>query len=294
LHGVGQGKNAAKVVFIDFLRRHRLRFAVGAVILICLFGLGFSSLGIGKGDLASALTSSAEQTSSPHEPDTVSSPAWTRKNEIQRDLMRGSKKQEVQNPPEPNCGEPLVLVDRLHALPRDYAPGDLVSLPYEGVPTVGSRDLMLRQEAAGYLRGLISAAAADGKELVVASAFRSYDDQRFTYERLKSIYGAGADAMSATPGHSQHQLGTAVDFTNSVAAYQVQPVFGQTSAAWWLENHAIEHGFVLSYPPGKDETGYDFEPWHYRYIGIKNAGRLEESGLTLQEFLVREAVLPDC
>ena len=100
--------------------------------------------------------------------------------------------------------------------------------------------------------------------------------------------------MSAAPGHSQHQLGTAVDFTNSVAAYQVQPVFGQTSAAWWLQNHATRYGFVLSYPPGKDETGYRFEPWHYRYIGVENAGRLHESGLSLQEFLVREHVLPDC
>ena len=213
--------------------------------------------------------------------------------------MSGSAGQEAPNPPKtpdpaPTCGEPLVLVDRSHALPRDYAPGDLASLPAYGVPTVGGRDLMLRHEATEHLKDLVSAAATEGEELVVASAFRSYDDQSFTYERLKSIYGSGADAMSATPGHSQHQLGTAVDFTNSVAAYQVQPVFGQTSAAWWLQKNATEYGFVLSYPPGKDETGYDFEPWHYRYIGIENAWRLERAGLTLQEYLVREAVLPDC
>ena len=185
-------------------------------------------------------------------------------------------------------------MDRSHALPRDYAPQDLVSLPDHGVPTVGDRDLLLRQEAAEHLRSLTSAAAADGEELVVASAFRSYEDQSYTYERLQSIYGPGADAMSATPGHSQHQLGTAVDFTNSVAAYQVQPIFGRTSAAWWLQNHATEYGFVLSYPPGKDETGYDYEPWHYHYIGPENAGRLQKSGLSLQEFLIRDGVLPDC
>jgi D-alanyl-D-alanine carboxypeptidase len=74
----------------------------------------------------------------------------------------------------------------------------------------------------------------------------------------------------------------------------VRPVFGQTGAACWLQEHATEFGFVLSYPPGKDETGYDFEPWHYRYIGVENAGRLEQSGLTLREFLLREGVLPDC
>jgi zinc D-Ala-D-Ala carboxypeptidase len=193
---------------------------------------------------------------------------------------------------EPTCGYRLVLVDRSHALPQDYAPKDLVSLPASGVSTVGGRDLMLRREAAEHLKDLV--AAADGEGLVVASAFRSYLDQRYTYGRLKSIYGSEAEAMSASPGHSQHQLGTAVDFTNAVAAYQVQPIFGQTSAAWWLENHAARYGFVLSYPPGKDETGYQFEPWHYRYIGVENARRLQESGLTLQEFLVREGVRPHC
>ena len=264
------------------------------MILVCLLALGFSSLGMGRGDLASAGTPSAEQDSPPYEPDTGEASALARKNAFQRDLIRGSAEQEASKPPEPTCGEPLVLVDRSHALPRDYAPGDLASLPDLGVPTVGGRDLMLRREAAEHLGGLISAAAADGEELVVASAFRSYDDQRSTYERLQSIYGPGADAMSAPPGHSQHQLGTAVDFTNSVAAYQVQPIFGQTSAAWWLQNHATEYGFVLSYPPGKDETGYDYEPWHYRYIGPEYAGRLERDGLTLQEFLVRDGVLPDC
>jgi zinc D-Ala-D-Ala carboxypeptidase len=222
---------------------------------------------------------------------------WARKNEFQRSLMLRSTEQEEpwEGPQEgPTCGFRLVLVDRSHALPQDYTPNDLVSLPASGVPTVGGRDLTLRREAAEHLKDLVAAAVADGEELVVTSAFRSYLDQSYTHERLESIYGSGADAMSASPGHSQHQLGTAVDFTNSVAAYQVQPIFGQTSAAWWLQNHATKYGFVLSYPSGKDETGYQFEPWHYRYIGVENAGRLQKSGLTLQEFLVREGVLPHC
>jgi D-alanyl-D-alanine carboxypeptidase len=288
---VGPEKHAAKLVFTDFLRRHRLRFAAGALILLGLFVLGFSSLGIGGRSIASSIRPSAEQASPPSEPDAWSVPVWARKNKTQRSLMLRSKKQESPQE-EPTCGYRLVLVDRSHALPHDYAPKDLVSLPASGVPTVGGRDLMLRREAAEHLKDLV--AAADGEELVVASAFRSYLDQRYTYERLKSIYGSEADTMSASPGHSQHQLGTAVDFTNWVAAYQVQPIFGQTSAAWWLQNHAAQYGFVLSYPPGKDGTGYQFEPWHYRYIGLENARRLQKSGLTLQEFLVREGVLPDC
>jgi zinc D-Ala-D-Ala carboxypeptidase len=270
-----------------------LRFVAGALILIGLLGLGFSSVGIGDRSLASSVSASGERVFRPSEPDVGNVPVWARKNEIQRHLMLRSTEQESPQKG-PTCGYRLVLVDRSHALPQDYAPKDLVPLTASGVPTVGGRDLMLRREAAEHLKDLAAAAAADGEELVVASAFRSYLHQRYTYERLKSIYGSGADAMSASPGHSQHQLGTAVDFTNSVAAYQVQPIFGQTSAAWWLQNHATEYGFVLSYPPGKDETGYQFEPWHYRYIGVENAGRLQKSGLTLQEFLVREGVMPDC
>ena len=97
--------------------------------------------------------------------------------------------------------------------------------------------------------------------------------------------------MSASPGHSQHQLGTAVDFTNAAASYEIWRPFGDTSASWWLRKHAPEYGFVLAYPHGR-ETGYRWEPWHYRYIGTENAERLEMSGL--QAFLMREGVLPRC
>ncbi|MDP9412349.1 MAG: M15 family metallopeptidase [Actinomycetota bacterium] len=192
------------------------------------------------------------------------------------------------------CDDELVLVDRSHGLPEDYVPEDLVSLPANGVPTLGGREMLLRREAAEQLKGLVSAAAADGEELVVASAFRSYAEQQVSYGRLRSIYGAGANAMSATPGHSQHQLGTAVDFTNAAAAYQVKRRFGFTSASVWLRRHAPEYGFVLAYPPGRDQSGYRWEPWHYRYLGVHNAERLEQSGLGLQGFLEREGVLPNC
>jgi D-alanyl-D-alanine carboxypeptidase len=194
----------------------------------------------------------------------------------------------------PGCDDPRVLVDRTHGLPTDYAPTDLVSLREIGVPTLGS-NTMLRREAAENLERLVASAAAAGEELVVTSAYRSYEDQRFSYERLVSIYGAEADRMSATPGHSQHQLGTAVDFTNAAVGYEVLQSFGSTTASGWLTRHAHEYGFVLAYPPGEEaETGYEWEPWHYRYVGGDNARRLTGSGLTLQAFLLREGVPPRC
>jgi zinc D-Ala-D-Ala carboxypeptidase len=202
---------------------------------------------------------------------------------------------QVQPAPEESCDDLRVLVDRSHTLPPDYAPDDLVSLSEYRVPTLGGGEMLLRREAAGHLRRLVKDAAADGEELVVASAYRSYAHQQASYARLTSIYGTEAGEMSATPGHSQHQLGTAVDFTNAAAGYEIWDYFGDTSAYSWLKDHAREYGFVLAYPSGKEaETGYQWEPWHYRYVGTKNADRLEESGLSLQEFLTREGVLPRC
>ena len=192
------------------------------------------------------------------------------------------------------CDDPRILVDRAHALPAHYAPQDLVSLPDLGVPILG-QEALLRREAAGNLESLVASAAAAGEELAVASAYRSFADQRASYARLVSIYGRGADKTSAPPGHSQHQLGTAVDFTNAAVGYQVKRGFGRTSAARWLALHAHEHGFVLSYPPGKEtETGFGWEPWHYRYVGADTARRVRESKLGLQGFLLREGVLPHC
>ena len=197
--------------------------------------------------------------------------------------------------PEESCSDLRVLVDRSHSLPPTYVPDDLVPLRAYGVPTLGSDVLRLRHDAAEHLGRLVEAAGADGEELVVASAYRSYKEQQISHKRLASVYGAGADGMSATPGHSQHQLGTAVDFTNAAVGYQVWLPFGETTAYRWLEHHAQEYGFVLAYPRGKEEeTGYRWEPWHYRYVGVENAQRLEQSGLSLQEFLEREGVMPRC
>jgi len=195
--------------------------------------------------------------------------------------------------PEESCDDLRVLVDRSHPLPPDYVPEDLGSLWTYGIPTLGGGEMLLRREAAEHLSRLVEDAGVDGEELVVASAYRSYADQQVSYARLTSIYGEEAGEMSASPGHSQHQLGTAVDFTNAVAGYEVWRHFGNTSAFWWLHKHAPEYGFVLAYPHG-NETGYRWEPWHYRYIGAENAERLEESGLSLQAFLMREGVLPRC
>ncbi|CAN5230596.1 hypothetical protein BH18ACT10_BH18ACT10_11000 [soil metagenome] len=198
-------------------------------------------------------------------------------------------------PPSDTCDDLTVLVDRKNHLPPDYVPPNLVSVEARGVPVFGD-GMMLRRGAADHLGRMVRAANAAGEQILVSSAYRSYAKQRTTFQRLTSIYGKErAKWTSAPPGQSQHQLGTAVDFTNSAVGYEIQKSFGYTKASAWLVKHAPEYGFVLSYPNHKEaETGYHWEPWHYRYVGTENATHMRESGSTLQEFLTREGVKPQC
>ena len=198
-------------------------------------------------------------------------------------------------PPSDTCDDLMVLVDREHHLPPGYEPPNLVSVEAHGAPMYGG-EMMLRRGAAEQLGRMVRAASAAGEEIMVSSAYRSYAHQGVVFTRLVSIYGEEqARWTSAPPGQSQHQLGTAVDFTNSAVGYKIHKAFGHTTASAWLMEHAPEYGFALSYPNYKEaETGYRWEPWHYRYIGVENARSLEEDGITLQEFLTREGVEPRC
>jgi D-alanyl-D-alanine carboxypeptidase len=197
--------------------------------------------------------------------------------------------------PERSCDDLRVLVDREHSLPSYYGPSDLVSVAAYGAPVLPGTDPLLREEAAGQLARLMSAAAADGEELVVASAYRSYADQQETYAHYTAMYGQGAGSVSAPPGQSQHQLGTAVDFTNSAAGYNLWWPFGDTTASAWLVENAPDYGYVLAYPEGiEEETGYQYEPWHYRYVGKENAHLMQQQDASLQSFLVEQAVVPKC
>jgi zinc D-Ala-D-Ala carboxypeptidase len=289
-----RGTEKASIDFSRPARKHRRdRWLVGAMVLACALVVAYVLVEAQQASTRSATTRSATKSVTPSLPPVLDAAAGAGR------PVAVSLDREAQTASPPAAGESCddlkVLVDRSHTLPPDYAPDDLVALSEYKVPTLGSAEMLLRREATGHLRRLVKAAAADGEELVVASAYRSYAHQQTSYARLTSIYGTEAAEMSARPGHSQHQLGTAVDFTNAAAGYEIWDYFGDTSAYWWLKNHAQEHGFVLSYPRSKEaETGYQWEPWHYRYVGARNVERLEQSGLSLQEFLAREGVLPRC
>jgi D-alanyl-D-alanine carboxypeptidase len=289
-------KGYVKITFLDPARKRRRQlFLVVALLLVCLFALGYSHLGVRQERVRAVIQPTVQLERPPRPPATDDLGLLAQAN-VGAGGEKVSMAPESSSPSlKESCDDLRVLVDRSHPLPPDYVPEGLVSLWAYDIPTLGGGEMLLRRKAAEQLSSLVSDAAADGEELVVASAYRSYADQRASHARLASVYGAGADGMSATPGHSQHQLGTAVDFTNAAVGYQVWLPFGETTAYWWLEHHAQEYGFVLAYPRGKEEeTGYQWEPWHYRYVGVENAQRLERSGLSLQELLEREGVMPRC
>ncbi|MDP8922271.1 MAG: M15 family metallopeptidase [Chloroflexota bacterium] len=176
----------------------------------------------------------------------------------------------------------LLPVGRDRPLPAGYEPPDLTWAA--GRP--------VRQVAVDDLRAMIDAAAADGVDLAPISGYRSPDEQAAAYESSirraidrsgGTIDRAEAEARAArfvAPlGHSQHQLGTAVDFSTWEIGYAIQPRFEDTTASRWLAARGWEYGFVLPYPRDKEaRTGYTYEPWHWRWIGRTLAAALWRDG----------------
>jgi D-alanyl-D-alanine carboxypeptidase len=176
----------------------------------------------------------------------------------------------------------LVLVDKEHALPDGYAPTDLVSL--NDCPlNVSRNDLSLRKAIMPPVLAMAAAAKADGAPLLFSSTYRSYEYQVGVYDREVKQYGQErADRESARPGMSQHQLGTAVDFGS------ITDAFAGTKQGRWLQAHAWEYGFSLSYPDGYEQvTGYRHESWHYRYITRPGAELQREFFGDIQQYLLQ-------
>lgn len=183
----------------------------------------------------------------------------------------------------------LAKVDKNHRLVNNFRPSEeLVDLNKEYLLYTNSAGIMLRRDAADYLnRMLTDLKAATGKNVVIASAFRPYEEQYKLYVYWVTQLGQEqADRVSARPGFSEHQLGTVVDFINQESNYELSPNFDATDSGKWLSENSYKYGFIKSYPEGKESaTGYSYEAWHYRFIGVDNALKVKESGLTLREWL---------
>jgi D-alanyl-D-alanine carboxypeptidase len=199
-------------------------------------------------------------------------------------------------PPECGSGEVVevdpgddwatTIIDPSHRLSADYQPDDLVDATEAGFE---SRD-QVRAVIVEDLAALRAAAEANGTPIAIISGYRSHPYQQGLFDSRVASVGEEAAALStARPGHSEHQLGTAVDVLEPGVG-ELTAAFADTPAGQWVAEHAHEYGFVISYPEGATEvTCYEFEPWHLRYVGRENAAAVVESGLPLREWLFDRA-----
>ncbi|MDP2642068.1 MAG: M15 family metallopeptidase [bacterium] len=167
--------------------------------------------------------------------------------------------------------ELLKKYSKVYFLNENYVPAKLTDIEKKYVYN-GTTNFLIHTQVWPHLKRLLDDANSDGVDLIVASAFRSFDTQASLKSGYKVIYGSGANQFSADQGYSEHQLGTSVDFTTSTVGGDFSK-FQDNAAYKWLEGNAYKYGFVLSYP--EENTYYKFEPWHWRFVGVELATRLQ-------------------
>jgi D-alanyl-D-alanine carboxypeptidase len=178
----------------------------------------------------------------------------------------------------------LTLLDTTYRLTKSYVPPDLVNTTRAGL---GGGNLV-RALVIPDLAAMARAAAAAGAPLAILSAYRSYTSQQAVYAKWRRILGSSAPLGSARPGHSEHQLGLAIDFESrgGPIPWTYFDWSRDTSAGRWLAANAWQYGFVMSYPVNKTKvTCYGYEPWHYRYVGRAEAAAIHASRLTPRQWL---------
>jgi putative cell wall-binding protein len=176
------------------------------------------------------------------------------------------------------------LLDTIYMLPSSYYPGDMVDSKAAGL----NGGYLLRSLVVNDLSAMAIAARNAGAAFEVQSAFRSYATQQSTFNHWVSVVGyQQALAISARPGHSEHQLGTAIDFRSAGGGAPWEHAdWGKTKAGAWLKSNSWRYGFVLSYHAGaRGVTCYDYEPWHYRYVGRTAAAKIHHWGITPREWM---------
>lgn len=188
-----------------------------------------------------------------------------------------------------------VVVNKSHPLPSGYVPPDLVVPHVKLQLSPKSERMHVREVVAGPLQDLFTAAQKDGYRFILLSGYRSEAYQKKIYDKYVKKLKTRADAASAQPGYSEHQTGLAVDLDRdrdlrclTMACFAAMP------EAKWLALHAHEYGFIVRYEKGKEEiTGYEYEPWHLRYVGKELAAELFGKQETMEEFFSTQTVPVD-
>jgi D-alanyl-D-alanine carboxypeptidase len=174
------------------------------------------------------------------------------------------------------------LLDTNLKLRRGYAPRDLVSVSKANIRGSGKvRKIMIAD-----LKAMANASRRAGKPLAVRSVYRSYAYQSALFSSYVRTHGyTKAVTFSARPGHSEHQMGTTIDFTTAPSV-PLTTRFGDSPSGKWIARNGWKYGFIMSYPKGKKSAScYTYEPWHWRYFGRDRARKIHNSGQVPRRYL---------
>jgi zinc D-Ala-D-Ala carboxypeptidase len=179
-----------------------------------------------------------------------------------------------------------VVVNKKIYLPKNYKPADLVYPKVSFIFKEYVDKRKMRKEAAIALEKMFAAAKKQGIYLSGASGYRSYATQTVVFNNYVKRDGyEKARTYSAIPGTSEHQTGLAIDVSGSNGYCAVSSCFAGTKEANWLAKNSANFGYILRYPKGKEHiTGYKYEPWHIRYVGVGIAKDMKARGLTIEEY----------
>lgn len=170
----------------------------------------------------------------------------------------------------------ILLVNRSNPLPRDFDPGELVNL-YEQKRhfRLASSEIYLEKDTFEAANRMFRQAEKDGvNRFTITSGYRAWDAQ-------KELYDKDTEGTAAAPGESEHQTGLAFDVTTR----RDRGGFEDTEQYQWLIENCWDYGFILRYPEGKEEiTGFAYESWHYRYVGVEAAKVIHQNDWTLEEY----------
>lgn len=192
--------------------------------------------------------------------------------------------------------EYLILVNKEYALTEEFQPEDLripkVKFPFE-------EDLekkYLREVPSKALEEMFKAAETEAEiHLFAISGYRSFGSQEGIYNnKINTSSKEEADRLVSIPGHSEHQTGLTMDVSSESVHLALEESFADTAEGMWLKDNAHRFGYIIRYPKGKELiTGYDFEPWHIRYVGVENATTMYNNNMTLEEYLNKLPVIEE-
>lgn len=185
-----------------------------------------------------------------------------------------------------NLSSITLFVNKEYGLPLDYIPEDLTVPDIQFSFSHYDEKKLLREDAARAMEELFAAAKEDGYDLCGVSGYRSYSRQSEIYnENLRTKGATFTNRYSAKPGYSEHQTGLSMDVSAPSVRNQLVEKFATTKEGTWLAKNCYQYGYIIRYPKGKESiTGYSYEPWHIRYVGVSLATYLTQNNLTLEEY----------